>query len=148
MPCSNILPVYRWIITFLSMYSFTAKGYTLVLATKNAPFLIWFAWKKFPIQLVAHAVHVRYIRFQSTSFAFHTFFLKIYGRSMLCAWVMLGYSFSSLLYVLPIWIVTKADISRCIPSCLTTRDQMMPFHFFLKPLLFTKFLLFFYCSDL
>ena len=79
---------------------------------------------------------------------FSYIFLKIYGRSMLCAWVILGYSFPSLLYVLPIWIVTKTDISRCIPSCLTTRDQMMPFHFFLKPLLFTKFLLFFHCSDL
>ena len=73
---------------------------------------------------------------------FSYIFLKIYGRSMLCAWVILGYSFPSLLYVLPIWIVTKNGISQCIPMCLNTRDQMMPFRFFLKPLLFTKFLYF------
>ena len=73
---------------------------------------------------------------------FSYIFLEIYGKSMLCAWAILGYCFLSLLYVLPIWIVTKAGISQCIPLCLTTRDQMMPFRFFLKPLLFTKFLYF------
>jgi hypothetical protein len=73
---------------------------------------------------------------------FSYIFLEIYGRSVLCTWVMLGYSFPTLLYVLPIWIVTKDGTSQCIPLCLTTRDEMMPFCFFLKPLLFTKFLLF------
>jgi len=53
---------------------------------------------------------------------FSYIFLKIYGTSMLCAWVILGYSFPSLLYVLPIWIVTKDGISQCIPLCLNTRE--------------------------
>ena len=88
-----------------------------------------------------HSVSINFL-------CFSYIFLEIYGRSMLCACVILGYNFSSLLYVLPIWIVAKDGISQCIPLCPTTRDHMMPICFFLKPLLFTKFLLFFHCNNL
>ena len=148
MPCSTILPVYTWIITFLSMYSFTAKGYTLVLTTNNVPFPIWFLCKKNPSSISCTRC-TRSLYSVSVNFlCFSYIFLETYGKSMLCAWAILGYSFPSLLYVLPIWIVTQDGISQCIPLCLATRDQMMPFCFFLKPLLFTKFLLFFHCNDL